>query len=70
VVLVLQLISAATELYDGATWTTIAPIATEELDCRSRNTTAALACGGSYSEQQQEEWTGAGAAVTKTITVS
>jgi hypothetical protein len=40
---------------------------------RFRNTTAALAFGGKVAPRLSaatEEWTGAGAAVTKTITVS
>jgi hypothetical protein len=39
---------------------------------RSRNSNAALAFGGNAppAKTATEEWTGAGAAVTKTITVS
>jgi hypothetical protein len=67
--------TAATEEYDGTTWTSSpASIATARIFfSRSRYSTSALAFGGytgTANTAATEEWTGAGAALTKTITVS
>jgi hypothetical protein len=56
-----------------ATWTSVAPLATaRQWTSGIGNTTAALAVGGegTPAPTSTEEWTGAGALVTKTITVS
>jgi hypothetical protein len=64
----------ATEEYDGTTWTSNpASLNTaRELFSRSGTQSAALAFGG-YTRlipAATEEWTGAGAPLTQTITVS
>jgi hypothetical protein len=64
----------ATELYDGTSWTsnpTGLNTARQQLASAGIQT-AALAFGGYTTDKSAatEEWTGAGAAVTKTITVS
>ena len=65
---------SATEEYDGTSWTTSpASLATGRQQLGSAGTQpAALAIGGytTAATAATEEWTGAGAAVTKTITVS
>ena len=69
--------TGATEQYDGSTWTSVASLATGR-DNASGNrgtSTSTLCSGGSIAPAPAgvvtvEEWTGAGAAVTKTITVS
>jgi hypothetical protein len=70
---VLPAFTTATELYDGTTWTS-SPVSlnTGRVVSRCRNTTSALAFGANPGPDTAatEEWTGAGAAVTKTITVS
>ena len=67
--------SGATEEYDGSTWTTVSSLSTARSDLAGDgNTSAALAFGGLNPTPAitaaTEEWLGAGAAVTKTITVS
>jgi hypothetical protein len=68
--------TGATELYDGTSWTTNPTgLNTARSELAGAGTqTAALAFGGSPDGTSlvaaTEEWTGAGAAVTKTITVS
>jgi hypothetical protein len=69
-------ITGATEEYNGATWTTSpASLATASIGLGNAGTQAsALAFGGDPTPGGKtaatEEWTGAGAALTKTITVS
>ena len=70
-------VTGATEEYDGSTWTTLpATMATARQSSgssKSGTTSAALVFGGNPPPTNlaaTEEWTGAGAAVTKTITVS
>jgi hypothetical protein len=66
----------ATEEYDGTSWTSNPTgLSTARSDLAGAgNTSAALAFGGLNPTPAvtaaTEEWTGAGAAVTKTITVS
>jgi hypothetical protein len=63
----------ATEEYDGNSWATSpGSLNTARGELAGAGTQAsALAFGGNVgSKTQTEEWTGAGAAVTKTITVS
>ena len=61
----------AVEQYDGSTWTSISPLGTARAHLTaSGNTQAALAIGGEGAGGATEEFTGAGVAVTKTITVS
>jgi hypothetical protein len=68
-------ITGATEEYDGSTWTT-SPVSmntTKSIGVGRGTQTAALAFGGyngTVITGGTEEWLGAGAAVTKTITVS
>jgi hypothetical protein len=65
--------TGATEEYDGSTWTTSpGSLNTARRALAGAGTqTAALAFGGfTPVTAATEEWTGAGAAVTKTITVS
>jgi hypothetical protein len=65
--------TAATELYDGSTWTSNPTgLNTARNDLGGAGTqTAALAFGGTPPiTAATEEWTGAGALVTKTITTS
>jgi hypothetical protein len=67
--------SNATELYDGISWTTSpASLSTSRVRAAGAGTaSSALATGGANPGGRvsaTEEWTGAGAAVTKTITVS
>jgi hypothetical protein len=67
--------TGATEEYDGTTWTTSpASLKQQEDNLAGAGTqTSALAFGGytpTLITAATEEWTGAGAAVTKTITVS
>jgi hypothetical protein len=68
------LLQIATEEYDGSTWTTSpASLATGRQQLGGAGTqTAALAIGGytTSATAATEEWTGAGVALTKTITVS
>jgi hypothetical protein len=66
-------VTGATEEYNGTTWTTISRKLTAEDHLAGAGTqAAALAFGGNIpaNSAATEEWTGAGAAVTKTITVS
>jgi hypothetical protein len=65
--------SAATEEYDGSTWTSTTSMATARKAIAGLGTqSSALGMGGETTVivATTEEWTGAGAAVTKTITVS
>jgi len=62
---------AATELYDGSTWSSDTNLSTSRQTLGGAGTqTAGLAFGGQPVLTTTEEYTGAGAAVTKTITVS
>jgi hypothetical protein len=67
-------ITGATEEYDGSSWTTSpGSLNTARYLLAGAGTqTAALAFGGDAPSATgaTEEWTGAGAALTKTITVS
>jgi hypothetical protein len=67
-------ITGATEEYDGSTWATSpASLSTARAGFAGTGTlTSALGFGGDAPTRTAatEEWTGAGAAVTKTITVS
>jgi hypothetical protein len=69
-------ISAATEEYDGTSWTTSpASMSTARVSLGGAGTqTSALGFGGETSAPANtaatEEWTGAGAPLTQTITVS
>jgi hypothetical protein len=67
-------VTGATELYDGTSWTSNPTgLNTGRHSLGGAGTqTAALAFGGQTPTitAATEEWTGAGAAVTKTITVS
>jgi hypothetical protein len=69
-----HLVTGATEEYDGTTWTTSNKFSNSKNNLAGAGTqTAALAFGGYTTlciTAATEEWTGAGAAVTKTITVS
>jgi hypothetical protein len=73
-VVILQLITGATEEYNGSTWATSpASLSTARGGFAGTGTQAsALGFGGDAPTRTAatEEWTGAGAAVTKTITVS
>jgi hypothetical protein len=64
--------SASTEEYDGTSWTTspasMSTARAELAGCGLQ--TSALAFGGQPVTAATEEWTGAGVALTKTITVS
>jgi hypothetical protein len=64
--------TGATEEYDGTSWTTMQSLVTARTNLAGAGTQpAALAFGGrTPTTAATEEWTGAGAAVTKTITVS
>jgi hypothetical protein len=68
--------TAATEEYNGTSWTTSpASLATARYMLAGAGTqTAALAFGGYLlpggNQAATEEWTGPGAALTKTVTVS
>ena len=65
--------TAATEEYDGTSWSTTTSLSTaRSLLAGAGTQTAGLAFGGftTVATGATEEWTGAGAAVTKTITVS
>jgi hypothetical protein len=66
--------TAATEEYDGSTWTSNPTgLNTARYALGAAGTqTAALAFGGYTppTQQQHEEWTGPGSPVTKTVTVS
>jgi hypothetical protein len=65
--------TAATEEYDGSSWTSVTSMATAREQLGGAGTQAlALAFGGDRPPYTgaTEEYTGAGAAVTKTITVS
>jgi hypothetical protein len=67
--------TGATEEYDGTSWTTVNSLNTARNTLGGAGTTsAALGFGGNDSAPgyliATEEWTGAGAPVTKTITVS
>ena len=64
--------TGATELYDGISWTSSpASMATARNQLGGAGTTsAALAFGGEPATAATEQFTGAGVAVTKTITVS
>jgi hypothetical protein len=61
--------TAATEEYDGSTWTTVASLATARAGpCRSRNyKQLALAFGGSTPSNTAatEEWNGVGSSINK-----
>ena len=70
-------ITGATETYDGNSWTTEATMATARYNTAGAssapNSQAMVGSGalsGTSNTAATEEWTGAGAAVTKTITVS
>jgi hypothetical protein len=68
---VTQVMLRATEEYNGSTWTTVNPMSTARYVLAGAGTqTLGLAFGGSPTTAATEEWTGAGATVTKTITVS
>jgi hypothetical protein len=65
--------TGATEEYDGTSWTISYKFKYCKIGLAGAGTqTAALAFGGltTVATAATEEWTGAGAAVTKTITVS
>jgi hypothetical protein len=66
--------TGATEEYDGTTWTTSPSLNTaRDQFSRSRNTNSSFSFWWDTppaTTAATEEWTGAGAAVTKTITVS
>jgi hypothetical protein len=63
--------SAATEEYDGSTWTSVNSLNTARFGLGGAGTqTAALGFGGGGPTDATEEWTGAGAPLTQTITVS
>jgi hypothetical protein len=61
-------------LYDGTAWTTVASLGTARYALGGAGTqTAGLAFGGytgTANSAATEEWTGAGAPLTQTITVS
>jgi hypothetical protein len=76
-VVILLLVTGATEEYDGNSWATSNPGQygiRQDIGLGGAGTqTAALGFGGTVTTPPTaatEEWTGAGAAVTKTITVS
>jgi hypothetical protein len=65
--------TAATEEYDGSTWTSVTSLNTARglLAGNAGTQTAALGFGGAPGGlTATEEWTGAGAPLTQTITVS
>jgi hypothetical protein len=66
--------TGATEEYNGTSWTSVASLTTARRFLSGMgNTTAGLASGGQTTPSvtnATEEWTGAGVALTKTITVS
>ena len=65
--------TGATEAYNGTSWTADTSMGTARYGVGGAGTqSAALAFGGRTTPEvaSTEEWTGAGAAVTKTITVS
>jgi hypothetical protein len=74
VVILVPPVTGATEEYDGNSWATSpTSLNTARGGLRGAGTqTSALAFGGYITPYTAatEEWTGAGAAVTKTITVS
>jgi hypothetical protein len=64
-------VQSAANLYDGTSWTATTALNTARGYLSGCGTqTLALAVGGSSGNNATEEFTGAGAAVTKTITVS
>jgi hypothetical protein len=72
-VVVPELYTGATEEYDGTSWTTSTSITTARDGLGGAGTQQqALAFGGRLTTYTTatEEWTGAGAALTQTITVS
>jgi hypothetical protein len=65
--------TAATEEYDGTSWTNTTSLSTARYNLAGAGTLpSALAFGGDTTGFQSatEEWTGAGAPLTQTITVS
>jgi hypothetical protein len=63
--------TAATEEYDGSTWTTGGNLGTARYQLAGAGTqTSALAFGGTPTTGATEEWTGAGSPLTVTITAS
>ena len=65
--------TAATESYDGTSWTNDTSMATARFGSAAAGTQPAALAGGGYTTANTaatEEWTGAGAPTTKTITVS
>jgi hypothetical protein len=71
--IILHLCTGATEEYDGSTWTSnpTGLNTARRLLAGAGTQTAALAFGGfPPATAATEEWTGAGAPLTKTITVS